>query len=210
MATKKKTPAKSQPKSKAKPRRSRVGITLEPRELERIDALIGTVSNSEAAREFGVEVDRSLVLRIAVIRGLQVMEAGAASPRSVITDGVVETPEPKKPAKAAEQAPEEEEFDLETDDDGNLLPPLCWNEWKSKERIPPEHEEAHEYYSKNGWRRFWGKSGDENIAFYWTGDPRLVELAPFDGKGPDGKGVLVQDCAPYGKGHLIPHSWSTA
>ena len=210
MTTKKKTTAKSTTKAKAKPRRSRVGITMEPRELERIDALIDTVSNSEAAREFGVEVDRSLVLRIAVIRGLQVMEAGAASPRSVITDTVVDKSEPKKPAKAAKPVDEEEELELEKDENGNLLPPLGWNEWKPKERIPEEHEKVHEYYSKNGWRRFWGKSGDENIAFYWTGDPRLVELAPFDGKGPDGKEVIIQDCAPYGKGHLIPHSWSTA
>ena len=66
--------------TKKKAGRISVPIRLDPREVERIDALMATVKESEAAREFGVKVDRGLVLRIAVIRGLQVMEAGAAGP----------------------------------------------------------------------------------------------------------------------------------
>jgi hypothetical protein len=206
--TTKKATTRASAKSPAKPRRSRVGITLEPRELSRIDALIDTVSHSEAAREFGVEVDRSLVLRIAVIRGLQVMEAGAASPRSVITDQSVAKPEPKKVVEESAQGPETDEPEPEKDKNGNVKPPEGWNEWLSGERIPESHEEVHEYYTKNGWRRFWGKAGDETIVFYWTGDPRLQGLALYDGKGPDKSTVLEQKVGPYGTGHLIPHSWS--
>ena len=211
MAATKKTTTKVATKKPVKPpaklRRSRIGITLEPRELSRVDALIETVSHSEAAREFGVEVDRSLVLRIAVIRGLQVMEAGAASPRSVITDQVVARPEPKKTKKEAAAEPKDGEPEPEKDEHGNVKPPEGWHEWRSGERIPEAHEQVHEYYMKNGWKRFWGKAGDETIVFYWTGDPRLTGLDLFDAAGSGKAPVLLQKVGQYGTGHLIPHSW---
>lgn len=207
--TAKKT-TRAKPKAvKAKaPRRARIGITMEPRELERIDALISTVAESEAAREFGVEVDRSLVLRIAVIRGLQIMESGAASPRSVTVDAVASKPNKAKPAPGLpESGPTESQDDLKRDTDGNIRPADGWNEWKSIERIPQGHTEVHEYYVNHGWKRYWGKLGEEVINFYWTGDERLRDVEPFGGKGPKGKGMIIQSVGPYGTGHLIPHSW---
>ena len=193
---------------KAAPRRRRIGITMEPDEVKRIDALIETVSASEAAREFGVEVDRSLVLRIAVIRGLAVMEAGAASPRSVTLDGAVAKSGADKAVKGAKEAKKPDES-VKRAKNGHILPPDGWNQWKPGERIPEAHAAAHEYYTTKGWKRWWGKAGDENIVFYWIGDERLHGVELFDGKGPDGTLPLVQK-TPYGVGHLIPHSWTAA
>ena len=193
-------------------RRARIGITMEPGELARIDALISTVAQSEAAREFGVEVDRSLVLRIAVIRGLAVMEAGAASPRSVSASSA-ETKKVEKPVEKKAAAEPKEDDSVKRDGDGNVLPPSGWNEWKPAEKVPESHAAVHEYYMNKGWRRFWGssptKKGDESIAFYWTGDERLQDVEPFEGVGADGSKILVQK-TPYGVGHIIPHSWAAA
>jgi hypothetical protein len=199
------TKPKTKPK-KAAPRRRRIGITLEPGEVERLDELIKTVSASEAAREFGVEVDRSLVLRIAVIRGLAVMEAGAASPRSVAIERETRPATPKKAEKVAEKPSEA----TKRDENGHILPPEGWNRWKSGEHIPESHTSAHEYYTTKGWHRWWGKAGDENIVFYWTGDDRLHDVEPFTQKGPDGTAVVVQKTNPYGIGHIIPHSWAVS
>ena len=199
--------ANGTPRKAKKPaeRRKRIGITLDPSEVKRLDALIETVSGSEAAREFGVEVDRSLVLRIAVIRGLAVMEAGAASPRSVAVERDTRPVKPKKAEKAAEKPAE----DVKRDGNGHIVPPEGWNAWKAGENIPEAHAAAHEYYTTKGWQRWWGKAGDENIVFYWTGDDRLHDVELFEGKGPDGSPLLVQK-TPYGVGHLIPHSWTAA
>ena len=204
--------------TKKKAGRISVPIRLDPREVERIDALMATVKESEAAREFGVKVDRGLVLRIAVSRGLQVMEAGAAAPRAASATAV----EPKKaeiaPKKAkkagtGQKKTENGKSDVlsggdvaERDENGVFLAPKGWNEWSAGERIPEEHAEVHDYYVNNGWRRFWGKAGDESITFYWTGDERLHELEPFRADA-GGKEVKIQT-TPYGPGHLVPHGWA--
>ena len=198
-----KTPSK--PK-KAAPRRRRIGITLEPGEVERLDELIKTISASEAAREFGVEVDRSLVLRIAVIRGLAVMEAGAASPRSVAIERETRPVAPKEVEKAAEKPSEA----AKRGGNGHILPPEGWNQWKAGEHIPEAHTSVHEYYTTKGWQRWWGKAGEIIEVFYWTGDDRLHDVEPFAEKGPGGTTVLAQKINPYGVGHIIPHSWAVA
>lgn len=198
------------PSTKAPSRHRSVSIRMSPRDLERIDSLIETVAESEAAREFGVEVDRSVVLRIAVIRGLAVMEAaqGNAGPRSVTAETGKAAVEPT----AAKQDPPSPstgviEEEVKRDKSGVILPPEGWNSWKSTERVPESQTLVHEYYTSKGWQRWWGKAGNENISFYWTGDERLQSIEPFSGTGPDGKGILVQ-ATPHGPGHLVPHSWA--
>jgi len=195
---------------KQAPRHRSISIRMSPRDLERIDALIETVSESEAAREFGVEVDRSVVLRIAVIRGLAVMEAakGSAGPRSVTAETGKAAVEPA----AAKQDPPSPptgvvEEEVERDEQGLIKPPEGWHAWKKSERVPEEQVLMHEYYVGKGWQRWWGKAGEENISFYWTGDERLQEIEPFSDAGLDGKGILVQT-TPHGPGHLVPHGWA--
>ena len=197
---------------KQAPRHRSIPIRMSPRDLDRIDALIETVSESEAAREFGVEVDRGVVLRIAVIRGLAVMEAarGYAGPRSVTAEtgranrAVVEPAAAKQdPPSVATGVVGEE---VHRGKDGLIAPPKGWHIWKSTEKVPDSQALVHEYYTNKGWKRWWGKAGEESISFYWTGDERLQEVEAFSGAGPGGKGILVQKTA-HGPGHLVPHGW---
>ena len=209
-ANKKPAPQGKTPSKKQAPRHRSISIRMSPRDLERIDALIETVSESEAAREFGVEVDRSVVLHIAVIRGLAVMEAarGSAGPRSVTAETGKAGKAAVEPA-AAKQDPSPTgvvEEKITRDKSGAIKPPEGWHVWKSTERVPESQTEVHEYYTSKGWQRWWGKAGEENISFYWTGDERLQEVEAFSGAGPGGKGILVQKTA-HGPGHLVPHGW---
>jgi len=201
MGAVKKPKARSAAKKPAAARRSAtVGIKLSPDELERLDALIGQVSQSPAAMEFGVAVDRSVVLRIAVLRGLGVMEQGAAAPRPSVVHGdvSVHAATPKATDSAASSMPRDVE--------GNVLPPEGWNLWSKRERIPEEQADIHSYYTRQGWKRYWGKSGDETIVFYWTGDERLHDVGLYTMADAKGKKVVVQE-TPYGNGHLVPHDW---
>ena len=164
---------KPKPKSKPKSRASKpapLRLTLEDELLVRLDALVPKVGCSAAAREFGIVADRHLVARVALLRGLSIMEAGEVSGR------VVATPE-------------------------------GWNRWGSSERIPAAHTEVHEYYTANGWERFWGRAGDEVIAFYWSPDPELQGLSFYKSLDKDGKEIKLQD-TPFGPGHMIPHGWA--
>jgi len=200
------------PSKKSAPRHRSISIRMSPRDLDRIDALIETVSESEAAREFGVEVDRSVVLRIAVIRGLAVMEAarGSAGPRSVTAETGRAGKAVVEPAAAKQDPPSPPtgvvKEEIKRSKDGLIAPPEGWHVWKSTERVPESQTLVHEYYTSKGWQRWWGKAGEESISFYWTGDERLQEVEAFSGMGPGGKGVLVQK-TPHGPGHLVPHGW---
>ena len=53
-----------------------LNLDLEKELLSRLDSLIAVVAESPAAREFGVDVTRTLVARMALLRGLSAMEAG--------------------------------------------------------------------------------------------------------------------------------------
>lgn len=92
-------------------------------------------------------------------------------------------------------------------EDGLVATPEGWNRWGSSERIPAAHTEVHEYYTANGWERFWGRAGDEVIAFYWSPDPELQGLSSYKSLDKDGKEIKIQD-TPFGPGHMIPHGWA--
>jgi hypothetical protein len=194
-------------------KKTTVTLKLSPDDIERIDALIDTISASEAAREFGVRVNRATVLRIAVIRGLNVMQAmNAPGPRQAGTAHIMEKVQDRGKVQETQETKGEaaevakDNTDVVRDKEGRVVPPEGWNAWKVSEQVPESQVPAHEYYMSRGWQRWWGKAGDENIAFYWTGDERVQGLEPFSGKGPGGKGILVQK-TPHGPGHMVPHGW---
>ena len=183
--------------------KSALKLTIEEEMFARLDALVPKVASSAAAREFGITVDRHLVARMALLRGLKVMESGeqtgrVAPPPPLASRESKPSPPPPKPAEPVDR-----------DEGGHILPPDGWERWSDSEAISPTHSEVHGYYTANGWVRFWGKAGDEVIAFYWSGDPELQDLPMF--KHPDRNGLEVKlQETPYGPGHIIPHGWAGA
>lgn len=205
---------KPKPKSKPKSRASKpapLRLTLEDELLVRLDALVPKVGCSAAAREFGIVADRHLVARVALLRGLSIMEAGEVSGRVApppALHGGSSSPEPEaRPMASTSEPPLKAKEVIVVGEDGLVATPEGWNRWGSSERIPAAHTEVHEYYTANGWERFWGRAGDEVIAFYWSPDPELQGLSSYKSLDKDGKEIKLQD-TPFGPGHMIPHGWA--
>lgn len=184
-------------------------LNLEPELLKRIDKLIEPVSTSVAVQELGTRVSRHLVSRIALLRGIRLMEQQysegveiVAHEKPVVAKPVVESSVEAKPAKPVEKAPE---LDVVYDDDGFIKKPDGWDLWTASS-VPAGHQEMHSYYEANGWGRYTGKSGKEVISFYWCKDPSLHEIPVYDGLDKGGKKVMIQK-TPYGPGHMIPHGY---
>lgn len=166
-------------------------LTLEDEVLRRLDAQVAVVAQGAAAREFGIKVTREVVARVALLRGLSVMETGGV---------VVERP----PAVEEEAAvPAEVEYAA----DGVVKPPEGWRRWSGNELVPPSQAKMHDYYITNGWWRYGGKAGDENMTFYWTSAREAQELPEWVNTDTNGKHVIVQQ-TPWGPGHIVPHGWS--
>ena len=183
-------------------------LNLEPELLKRIDKLIEPVSNSVAVQELGTRVSRHLVSRIALLRGIRLME-------QQYTEGTeIEAHEKPAPAPVAKSAPAEAkpvekptkpDLDVVYDDDGFIKKPDGWDLWTSAS-VPSGHEEMHDHYLKQGWSRYTGKAGKEIISFYWCQDPGLHNGLLYPGIDKNGKKLLIQD-TPYGPGHMIPHDY---
>tara|TARA_R100000234_G_scaffold31116_1_gene18311 strand:+ start:694 stop:1311 length:618 start_codon:yes stop_codon:yes gene_type:complete len=202
-----------------RPKSDEIKLNLDSDTLERLDKLVPIVASSAAAREFGVEVDRRLVSRVALLRGLTAMEAAVpqesapAPPETPVMD-VAPPPPLSIPVPEPENEPESESEEVSMDvesaevgDDGLIRPPEGWNLWSSRERIPPEHVDVDNHYQKGGWNRYWGRSGEEVIAFYWTPEPEKQDYPSYKKTDANGKEIIVQK-TPYGPGHMIPHGWS--
>ena len=183
-------------------------LNLEPELLKRIDDLMEPVANSEAVQELGTRVSRHLVSRIALLRGIKLMERqysqGVAivshdKPAAVQTEIEAEEEKPKSP-------PKKTDLDVVYDEDGFIQKPDGWDLWKSSS-VPAGHQEMHSYYTSNGWNRYTGKSGKEIISFYWSSDPSLHNIDACDGLDKNGKKVIIQN-TPYGPGHMIPHNYA--
>lgn len=169
-----------------------VSIELDDLLLEQLDEVVDLMRSWPAVRELGVVVTRETAARVALTRGLASMQG---------------TKPVKNPAAAATRAPEpvEEpieatsELDCEFDEDGFIIPPAGWERSPNTERVPATHGSVHEYYTANGWDRYWGKSGNEVLYFYWCKDPALqgLDLAA---------GLQAQE-TPWGPGHFIPHNY---
>ena len=167
----------------------------------RLDELLPKVAESAAAREFGVRVDRVLVARIALLRGLDAMEKGSAAPPVM---GKTKPKEAPKPEKKPEPLPSAEDT-AEHDEHGMIVPPKGWRMWADSEVFPECQQSTHDYYIEHGWERDYGsspaKQKDEVIAFYWCSDSELQGLGVFD------EALKVQE-TPWGPGHIIPHGWA--
>ena len=202
-----------------RPTSDEIKLNLESVMLERLDKLVPMVAESAAAREFGIKVDRRLVARVALLRGLTAMEAAVPSesapdmPRSpageVAPPPVLAIPLPdgapvvSTTADSGSASPDMAELGEE----GLYDLPEGWHIWSSGERVPPDHQEIHDHYASGGWNRYWGRVGEEVIAFYWTPDPALQDYPSYKGADRGGKELNIQK-TPYGPGHIIPHGWS--
>ena len=178
-----------------------ISLELDAALQEAIQDLMPEVRDWPAVKEFGVEVTRELVARIAITRGLKSMHKRPAS-----------NPTKAKPQKPEvvpdidEPTPEAVEEGPKLNANGLIDPPVGWSVWRPTERVPTTQEDVHGYYTRQGWDRWWGKVQNETISFYYSRDPELHDVLPFDGTGPNGKSVMVQK-TPWGPGHIIPHKW---
>jgi len=196
-----------------------IKLTLEEELMGRLDKLVPMVSQSAAAREFGIEVDRHLVSRVALLRGLSAMEAAipaesAKSRPSAPKTAVAPPPPLALPAVSEESTSTKADAEgsdpsvaVEFGADGLIVPPDGWNAWSKSERVPLEQAKVHEHYESGGLHRYWGRSGEEIIAFYWNPDPEGQDCPMYKHLDQSGKEIKVQS-TPYGPGHMIPHGWS--
>tara|TARA_R110001583_G_scaffold26746_8_gene96201 strand:- start:1152 stop:1733 length:582 start_codon:yes stop_codon:yes gene_type:complete len=181
-------------------------MNLEPELLARIDELIGPVSKSVAVQELGTRVSRHLVSRIALLRGIRLMEQQYSEGTEIVAHEEPKV-EPQVPAADKPKAKKQEEpVEMEYDESGFLKKPDGWDLWTSSS-VPAGHQEMHDYYSQLGWSKYTGKAGKEIISFYWCNDPSLHEVAPYDVVDKDGKKIITQK-TPYGPGHMIPYGYT--
>lgn len=191
---------------------SQLRLTLEKALLEKLDALVPRVSESVAVQELGVVVDRHLVARIALLRGIALMaeqdeivqHQPQAKPKATAVNDT--TTPPGKHGQGQPSKQPEGESDMERNEDGTIKAPPGWTAWVG-DRVPDTHSGLHDYYTASGWQRYVGKSGDETIHFYWSPDEALHGVPVYDIPDTKGKTVVLQE-TPYGPGHIIPYGWA--
>jgi hypothetical protein len=179
-----------------------IEVSLEPEILRKLDDLVPEVASWKAVQEFGVKVTRETVARIAMLRGLNSMTptpVGKARRPKASEETEVVSEEVKERVSTVDS-------NVTRDSSGYIIPPTGWSMWREGERIISSHRDLHDYYVRQGWHRYWGRSGDETINFYWSSDESLHDVEPFPGKSSTGKEVKVQN-TPWGPGHIIPHGW---
>ena len=186
-----------------------IEVPIDDEILAQLDELVPIVSASDAVRELGMVVTRETVARLALVRGLR--DANLAPPPPGAPEPAAERDVPPVSSTKAdsEVVPVSDSGsvdDAPRDNAGMIRLPDGWHQWGKSERIPEAHGDVHSYYDRQGWRRYWGRTGDETMVFYWTPDPSLQDVEAYDGTDPGGKMVKVQE-TPYGPGHLIPHGW---
>ena len=175
-----------------------ISLTFEDEVLKRLDAQVAVVSQGAAAREFGIKVTREVVARVALLRGLSVMETGGV---------VMERPQAAGRAAKEEAPPADEAPSVEYASDGVVRPPDGWRRWSGNELVPPSQSKMHDYYITNGWWRYGGKAGDADMTFYWTSAREAQELPEWVNTDANGKHIIVQQ-TPWGPGHIVPHGWA--
>ena len=183
-----------------------IEVPIDDKILAQLDDLVPVVSDSEAVRELGIVVTRETVARLAMVRGLKDSNLAPPPPGVPSTVSAPST----KPSKATEDldlpTPVEVVEEADLDNAGMIRIPDGWHQWGVGERIPEMQADIHSYYDRQGWRRYWGRAGDETMVFYWSPDPSLQDVVAYDGLDNSGKTIKVQE-TPYGPGHIVPHGW---
>lgn len=176
-------------------------LRLEEDIQARIRALIPTIKGLPHVKELGVEVSAEIVGRMALIRGLDLLEKAHGGAKS--TSKTPENGDPRAPA------PEKADAPLPTGDEEVYDTPEGWARVGHGEPIPVPEAVLHDYYSQNGWNRYWGKANDQVIYFYWSPERRLQDLKPFPGTDKSGRTVGIQE-TPWGPGHVVPTKWANS
>jgi hypothetical protein len=172
-------------------------LRLEEELNTRIAQLIPTIKALPHVKELGVEVSRETVGRMALIRGLDSLErAHKGAAKAEITQNQSET--------AASEA------DPVVSDDGDAYStPEGWAKVGPTEAIPVPEAVLHDYYTQNGWNRYWGRVDDQVIYFYWSPEKRLQGLKPFPGTDKSGR-RMAEQATPWGPGHVVPTKWANS
>ena len=179
-------------------------VPVSHEELDKLDAMIDMVASMPVIAELGINVSRSTVARMALVRGMRSLSSGESA--------AVEKAKEPEPAKTPEVPGTVDEEDLpgvkyELNDEGKIIPPEGWERWSPSENFDGAQADVHTYYENHGWERWWGTAGRERLVFYWNRDPDADALEPWPEKSPNGKEIMVQN-TPWGDGHIIPHGWS--
>lgn len=169
-------------------------LRLESDIQDRLRAMIPVIKGLAHVKELGVEVSAETVGRMALIRGLDALEKAHS-----VKNGA------PKPEKEADPAPDEPVSAAEPRN-GVHPTPDGWARCGPNDKIPVPEAVLHDYYTQNGWDRYWGKAGDSVIYFYWTPEMAKQGLDAFPGSDKNGRRIAVQD-TPWGPGHIVPTNW---
>jgi hypothetical protein len=176
-----------------------LALDLESDIQARISALIPTIKGLPHVKELGVEVSAETVGRMALIRGLDALERSHGGAKKAENDA--------KQAKPAQNDDQVDDIPSPDPDADVMDTPEGWTRVGTTERIPVPEAVLHDYYTQNGWNRYWGRAGDQVIHFYWAPERRLQALDPFPGTDKGGRKVAVQE-TPWGPGHVVPVKWT--
>ena len=174
-----------------------LALDLETDIQARVTALIPTIKALPHVKELGVEVSAETVGRMALIRGLDALERAHGAKNQA-----------EKPAETAKTV-ENREPTLPTGDEEVFETPEGWTKCGPTDKIPVPEAVLHDYYTQNGWFRYWGMVDGQPIYFYWCPERRLQELGIFPGTDKSGRKVAVQE-TPWGPGHVVPAKWTNS
>jgi hypothetical protein len=174
-----------------------LALDLETDIQARVTALIPTIKALPHVKELGVEVSAETVGRMALIRGLDALERAHGTKNQA-----------EKPTETA-KTDENREPTLPTGDEEVFETPEGWTKCGPTDKIPVPEAVLHDYYTQNGWFRYWGMVDGQPIYFYWCPERRLQELGIFPGTDKSGRKVAVQE-TPWGPGHVVPAKWTNS
>lgn len=181
--------------------RKLLALDLETDIQARISALIPTIKELPHVKELGVEVSAETVGRMALIRGLDALERAHG--------GAKKAENAKNEAKTTQNDDLPDDIPHPDPDADVMDTPEGWTRVGVTEKIPVPEAVLHDYYTQNGWNRYWGRAGDQVIHFYWSPERRLQALDPFPGTDKSGRKVAVQE-TPWGPGHVVPVKWANS
>jgi hypothetical protein len=175
-------------------------LQLEADIQARITALIPTIKALPHVKELGVEVSAETVGRMALIRGLDALERAHKGGNQAKTG--------ENRAESTENR--DDSPILAPPDDAEVLDtPEGWTKVGPSEAIPVPEAVLHDYYTQNGWNRYWGRVDDQVIYFYWSPEKRLQDLRPFPGTDKSGR-RMAEQATPWGPGHVVPTKWANS